>query len=160
MSEPDNTPDPGNISPQGLYNLITVMESLYCPDVSRKVIAVLNKRMQNDEHVEPDLLYKLMKHVFARIMAGDSADQAFGLALRKGKYLREDTQDRDFQIAANVVALMRQGIRKSNAMMEIVEALALSERAVKRACRAHLESCEMLSDEHISLIIDTELPLA
>lgn len=67
--------------------LLTIMEYLkfnFDPELSRKVIELFHERMQDDEHVDMDVLYALMKHVFAQIIDWNSADQAFGIKAIKG----------------------------------------------------------------------------
>ncbi|WP_349572821.1 hypothetical protein [Azotobacter salinestris] len=130
--------------------LLTIIEYLKCnfdPELSRKVIELFHERMQDDEYVDPDVLYALMKHVFARIMEGQSADQAFGLKRIKGKYSRTDTYERDMHAAAIVVLNLRKGCKWLDAVADASETLNISESTVKRACDDFREGFELLPDD-------------
>lgn len=130
--------------------LLTIIEYLKCnfdPELSRKVIELFHERMQDDEYVDPDVLYALMKHVFARIMEGQSTDQAFGLKRIKGKYSRIDTYERDMHAAAIVVLNLRKGCKWLDAVADASETLNISESTVKRACDDFREGFELLPDD-------------
>ena len=74
------------VTSDGLLTIIEYLKHNFDAELSRKVIELFHERMQDDEHVDLDVLYVLMKHVFAQIMDGRTADQAFGLKCIKGKY--------------------------------------------------------------------------
>ena len=114
--------------------------------------------MQDDEHVDSDILYALMKHVFARIMEGQSADQAFGLTGIKGKYIRPDNTSRDIRAAAIVVLQMRKGISWEDAVIDAADNLAISDRIVERACETYKAGLSLLPDEPLMQIAGESLP--
>lgn len=122
------------ITPEGLYNIIQYLKGNFDPELSRKVIELFHERMRDDIDFDPALLHSLMKHVFARIMEGQSADQAFGLKTVKGKYPRPDTQSRDLRATAIVILKMGQGLNLEDSRNDAAEMLEISEITVQRAC--------------------------
>lgn len=130
-----------------LFNTIEILKHHFDPALSRNVIELFHERMQDDEHVDPDVLYALMKHVFALIMEGKSADQAFGLKRTKGGYKREDTYERDLHAAAIVVLNLRKGFKWLDAVADAAVHLSISESTVKRACADFREGLDYLPDD-------------
>ena len=124
-----------------------ILKHHFDPALSRNVIELFHERMQDDEHVDPDVLYALMKHVFALIMEGKSADQAFGLKRTKGGYKREDTYERDLHAAAIVVLNLRKGFKWLDAVADAAVHLSISESTVKRACADFREGLDYLPDD-------------
>lgn len=141
--------------------LLTIIEYLKCnfdPVLSGRLIELFHERMQDDEHVDPDALHALMKHVFALMTEGRSADQAFGLKPIKGKYNRTDNYERDRTAAAIVTWLVRKGVTWENAVSDASEQLNIGHRTVERAFITYREGLECMPDEQLSLIADTPLP--
>lgn len=135
------------VTSDGLLTIIEYLKHNFDAELSRKVIELFHERMQDDEHVDLDVLYVLMKHVFAQIMDGRTADQAFGLKRIKGKYNRTDTYERDMHAAAIVVLNLRNGSKWLNAVADASETLNISESSVKRACDDFCEGFELLPDD-------------
>ncbi|MEH6687772.1 MAG: hypothetical protein V7693_10935 [Halopseudomonas sabulinigri] len=123
---------------------IEYLKHNFDPILSRKVIELFHERMRDDEHVDYDALFVLMKHVFAQIMDSKSADQAFGLKRKKGDVRRKDTEARDMRAAAIVIFYLEKKASWEDAIAEAVERLNISESTAQRACkkyRAYLEPC-------------------
>jgi hypothetical protein len=148
------------VTPGGLYNIIQYLKGNFDAELSRKIIELFHERMRDDIDFDPALLHTLMKHVFAQIMEGKSADQAFGLKTVKGKYPRPDTQSRDLRATAIVILRMGQGLNLEDSRNDAAELLDISEMTVQRACdewRQVLEDLDLpdetlreLADEHPS----------
>lgn len=136
-----------DVTPEGLDTIIEYLKCNFDPELSRKVIELFHERMQDDEHVDPGALYALMKHVFALIREGKSADQAFGLKAIKGKYNRKDTYVRDIHAAAIVVLNLRKGAKWLDAIMDAAAYLNISESTVTRACSDFREGLDLLPDD-------------
>ena len=143
-----------NVTPEGLLNIIESLKHHFDADLSYKVIELFHERMQDDEHVDSGALYALMKHVFAHIMDGKSAAQAFGLKRIKGKYNRPDTYERDIQAAAMVVLNLRKGSKWLAAVADASVHLDISESTVKRALDDFSEGFEWLPDDILKQITD------
>lgn len=146
------------ITPEGLYNIIQYLKDNFDPELSRKVIELFHERMRDDIDFDPALLDSLMKHVFARIMEGQSADQAFGLKAMRGKYIRPDNTSRDICAAAIVVLQMRKGVSWEKAVTDAAEHMVISDRSVERACDAYKTSFELLPNDPLMLMVGESLP--
>jgi hypothetical protein len=147
------------ITPEGLYNIIQYLKGNFDHELSRKVIELFHERMRDDIDFDPALLHSLMKHVFARIMEGQSADQAFGLKAIKGKYIRPDNTSHDICAAAIVVLQMRKGVRWEEAVANAAAQMQISDRSVERACGAYKKSFELLPNDPLMLMVGESLPL-
>ena len=144
-----------NVTPEGLLNIIEYLKHNFDADLSRKVIELFHERMQDDEHVDSGALYSLMKHAFAQIIEGNSADQALGLKRKKGEYERKDTYERDIQATAIVVLDIRKGSRWLDAVADASVYLDISESTVKRACSEFREGFDLLPDDVLIQIAGT-----
>lgn len=153
-----------------LFSIIENLKQAYDPDLARKVIELFLERMRDGEHIDHDVLAYWMEHVFAQIIAGKSADQAFGLKPVRGADKQKDTEDRDMLAVAIFVLHMRHGIQWRNlsrdstnnapidpilqtskgkweeALADAAVSLEISESTVQRACSQYLNVLEMLSD--------------
>ena len=128
------------------------------PGLAKKLIGYFHERMQEDEYVDSDLLYEFMKPVFASIMQGNTADQAFGLKLIKGKYEREGNYMRDLSAAAVVVLLMRKGVKWEDAINDASEYLGIGDRIIMRAYSHYKEEFEWIPDSALKMFLDDPLP--
>ncbi len=133
------------VTPEGLYTIIQYLKSNFDAELSHKVIELFHERMRDDIDFDPALLHSLMKHVFAQIIEGKSADQAFGLKTEKGKYPRPDTHSRDLRATAIVILRLRQGLNLEDSSNDAAEVLGISESTVKRACAEWFETLEKLN---------------
>ncbi|GEM_PF-979267 len=142
------------VTPEGLYTIIQYLKTNFDAELSHKVIELFHERMRDDIDFDPALLHSLMKHVFAQIIEGKSADQAFGLKTEKGKYPRPDTHSRDLRATAIVILRLRQGLNLEDSSNDAAELLEVSESTVKRACAEWLEALEELdlSDETLQQV--------
>ena len=147
-----------NVTSDQLLNIIETLKHHFDPVLSHKVIELFHERMQDDEHVDPDALYALMRHVFSLIMDGRSADQAFGLKAIKGKYNRPDNTSRDIRAAAIVALQMRKGVNWEDAVTDAAEQMTISDRSVERACETYKVGFEWLPDETLMQIAGDSLP--
>ena len=122
--------------------------------------------MQDGEHGEDVALADWMKHVFARMVAGQTADQAFGLVLARGKYTRDTEPDRKLAIAALVVMKIRHGkdpgtgnaLTLENAVLDVSEEVKVGERTVERHYQKFGKGLHGLPDETLRICISQELP--
>ncbi|MCQ4265126.1 hypothetical protein CXK91_21700 [Stutzerimonas stutzeri] len=142
------------VTPEGLYTIIQYLKSNFDAELSHKVIELFHERMRDDIDFDPALLHSLMKHVFAQIMEGKSADQAFGLKTEKGKYPRPDTHSRDLHATAIVILRLRQGLNLEDSSNDAAELLGISDMTVKRACADWREALEELDlpDETLQVL--------
>jgi hypothetical protein len=147
-----------NVTPEGLLNIIESLKHNFDADLSYKVIELFHERMQDDEHIDSGALYALMKHVFAQIIEGQSADQAFGLKVIRGKYNRPDNTSRDICAAAIVVLQMRKGVSWEDAVTDAAGHMAISDRSVERAYDAYKTSFELLPNDPLMLMVGESLP--
>lgn len=137
------------------------------PEHATALIEFFQERLQEsralDEPLHQDdafLLEKYMAHVFAQIRAGVPADQALGLKLGKGKYLREDTTWRDLSLAAFAVRQMRNGKTWEEATGEAADAFNVSESTARRAYSEHEHGASWLSDYELEVLIGSRLSLS
>lgn len=139
--------------------LLAVIEYLkhnFDPALSRKVIELFHERMQDDEYVDHDVLHYLMKHVFAQIMAGMSADQAFGLNAKRGDDKRKDTFDRDIAIAATfILNIRKEGVSWEDARIDTAQSFGVSESTVTRAHDKFSAGLELIQEEALKIIAGT-----
>lgn len=140
------------VTPEGLYNIIQYLKGNFDAELSRKVIELFHERMRDDIGFDPALLDSLMKHVFALIMEGRSADQAFGLTAIKGKYSRPDNTSRDVRAAAIMALQMRKGVNWEDAVTDTAMHMVISDRTVERAYEAYKAGFELLPDEPLMQI--------
>ena len=146
-----------HVSHDELLSYIEYLKHNFDPSLSRKVIELFHERMQADEHVDPDLLYMLVKHVFSVLMEGRSADQALGLKLIKGRYGRKDAYERDLRAAAIVVLNLRKKVKFLDAVADSASHLAISESTVTRACKELRAALELLPDDVLLQVADLSL---
>ncbi|MFD2407758.1 hypothetical protein ACFSVK_21725 [Azorhizophilus paspali] len=78
-----------DITADGLMGAVYAAKGKYDPELSRNVIEAFHERMEREGdgfYLSKDVeaLCVLMKHVFAQILEGRTADQAFGLKPIKG----------------------------------------------------------------------------
>lgn len=130
------------------------------PETVRNVIEYFHERMSNGFPYDKDILYDLMAHVFAGIVAGKSADQAFGLKLERGKYEREDTTERDVTAAACMVLMIRKRTNWLDAKGYTANLLfpdGTGEKAVELAYKEYRAELEQCPDE---ILLEMLGPLA
>lgn len=144
------------VTPEGLYNIIQYLKGNFDAELSRKVIELFHERMRDDIDFDPALLHSLMKHVFAQLMDGKSADQAFGLKAIKGKHNRADTYERDLHAAAIVILNIRAGDTWLDAVATAAVHLDISESTVTRACKDFRSGLDLLPDDVLMQISDTQ----
>ncbi len=147
-----------DVTPEGLDTIIEYLKCNFDPVLSLKVIELFHERMQDDEHVDLGSLYLLMKHVFAQIMEGRSADQAFGLKAIKGKYNRPDTMARDVRASAMVMLQMRRGVTWEDAVTDAAEQMGIGNRTVQRVFATHRIGLEWFPDEVLIELAGESLP--
>lgn len=146
------------VTPQGIQTVIEYLKQQFDPVLAYKVIEYFHERMQDDEFHNDQTLHMLMKNVFARIIAGESADQALGLKRSKGRYNREDTFERDICAASLVTQKIRKGTQRWAAVTDAAEELGIGERIVERAYDKYKEGFEWLPDESLQQITASTIP--
>lgn len=147
-----------DVTPEGLITIIEYLKCTYDPELSLKVIELFHERMRDDEPIHLDVLQVLMKHVFAQIIDGKSADQAFGLKPIKGKYNRPDNTSRNMRAAAIVILQIRKGINWEDAVTDAAGHMAISDRTVERAYETYKEPFELLPDAPLMQMVGGSLP--
>ncbi len=103
------------VSDSELNGMLAAAKYGHDPETVKRLMAQLLACM--DDGIESDenrfalrVLLDYVQHAFRLILEeGVSANQAFGLALQRGKHPREDTTARDIQAASIVVLGMRSG---------------------------------------------------
>jgi len=146
------------VTPEGLYNIIQYLKSNFDPELAKKVIELFHERMRDEIDFDPALLHSLMQHVFAQILEGHSADQAFGLKAIKGKYNRPNNEERDMRAACIVILQIRNGTSWENAVTDAAEHLLISDQTVARAYKTYRYVLDMLPSEHLESLVDDFLP--
>ncbi|GAB3471622.1 hypothetical protein [Azotobacter salinestris] len=131
---------------------LSFLKTGHDPVAARSIIEYFHERMSNGLSYDKNILHDLMAHVFAGIVAGKSADQAFGLKLVRGGYERPDTIERDVPAAASVMLLMRKKKTWEQAIGETADRFfpdENSERTVERAYAKYREELETCTDEQL-----------
>lgn len=138
-----------------------------------KIIEYFHERMSSGEPYDQDMLHVFMAHVFERMVNGEivgegkqankklTADQAFGLKLRKGQGNIKDTLNRDLKAAACMILQMRKGMRWLGAKGYAANLLfpdGEGEKAVERAYEEHRALMECYPDEVLELLATPSLP--
>ena len=125
-----------------------------------KVIEYFHERMEDDEHVDLELLQMLMKHVFSQMVKEKrTAAQAFGLKPIRGKHKREDNFERDIRAATLVVKKMRKNatledaITWEGAVTDTAVQMEISDRIVERAYNAYRAGIEHLLDKQLEQLV-------
>lgn len=158
-----------DVTPEELLAYIEYLKHHFDPEIARNVIELFHERMQDDEHIDHDVLCYLMKHVFAQIMEGRSADQAFGLKPKRGDDKRKDTFDRDMAIATSFALKVRgiddnkkkttsdkaKGGHWEGAIIDTAEKFEVSESTVQRAYERFREALDLLDDDTLMEIDST-----
>lgn len=109
------------------------------------------------------ILCEYMQHVFSKmIVDGYKVEQAFGLKRRKGKYPRDIPYERDYEIAAHVVLLIRQGMTWLDAKGEASNRYfedGKGEKAVEAAYEKYKAIFQgtLFSDDELKAISDGSL---
>lgn len=118
------------------------------PEAARNLIEYFHERMSNGFQYDESILRDLVAHAFAGIIAGKTADQAFGLKLERGKYERVDKSDREAWAAAYVVLLRRKGSILANAISDASTLLFTEggDKIVERAYEEYRSELEEYSD--------------
>lgn len=149
-----------------LLTAIACLKDGHRPEAARNLIEYFHERMQDDDGYDTEVLHLWMKHVFALIIEGKTADQAFGLKGIKGQYNRPDTFSRDMCAAASVVSRRRQkdddskeeAVSWESAVTDTALKMQLSSRTVERAHEAYRDGLEYLADEGLEQITKEYLP--
>lgn len=147
-----------NVTHADLLTAVECIKYRYTPNAARNLIEYFHERMEDGDEYDIEVLHLLMKHVFASIVSGKSADQAFGLKAIKGQHNRPDTFERDMLAAAMVAQKKRDGVSWEAAKMDVANHLKLGDRTVERAYEAYREGVDCLSKEELAEIVNDLLP--
>lgn len=143
-----------NVTRDDLLTAVECIKHQFAPDAARNLIEYFHERMEDGDYYDVEVLHLLIKHAFALIISGKSADQAFGLKAIKGEHNRPDTFSRDVRAAALVVRQRRKGANWEDAVTDAAEHMGVSDRIVERAYKAYREGVECLPDEQLELIAE------
>lgn len=149
-----------DVSRDDLEHALAIIKHSYEPDNSLNLIEYFHERMSNGFTYEKDILQELIELVFARIIAGDTADQAFGFKQKRGKYQRKCTVERDTQATACMVLMIRKGCLWLDAIGYAANLLfpdGKGGKAVERAYEYYHEEFEEYSNE---VLLDILTPLS
>lgn len=144
------------------FYILTLLDSHLSnpnPDQAHELIRYFHERLSAsrdvDEQLDRDdayLLEKLMMHAFEQILSGRTADQALGLKLGRGEYLREDTTDRDLALAAASVLRMRAGETWEDSTGNAAEMFDVSDTTARRAYEAYADGMRCFPDFALELL--------
>ncbi|TYP65371.1 hypothetical protein [Stutzerimonas stutzeri] len=155
-----------------LNTAICYIQNNYDPSITWKIIGYFHERMSQGEPYDQDMLHVFMAHVFERMVNGEitkkgtrirlTADQAFGLTMRKGQGNIKGTLDRDLKATACMILLMRDGVLWQDAKGYAANLLFPDdegEKAVERAYESHRVLLEMLDrDTLLATLAPYSLP--
>jgi len=111
---------------------------LHNTQAAQALIRYFAERLEDGHMLQDPVLFQYLRHAFAKITKeGWSADQAFGLKLRRGQYYRPDTMNRDIASVAYVVLLMRHGWTWIDAISEAANLFISSEGGDKAVTAAY-----------------------
>lgn len=117
---------------------------------------MLNRIRSGDGAITPFVLH-WAGHAFGKILEdGYTADQAFGLKLKKGMYERQDHFLRDIQAVATVVFIMRtQQKTRTFAIGETANLIfpdGTGDKAIEEACAKYFAAINIMSTEVLESI--------
>ena len=130
------------------------------PEAARSLIEYFHERFRDSDGYSEKILLELVYHAFEKIIKdGWTADQAFGLKLRRGHYEREDTTIRDVELAAYVIRRTRDGANWITAIGDAANLISDSggESIVKTAYSKYRATLEIMSDEWLDGYLPAEL---
>ncbi len=139
MKKPKNkavTPKSRDVSGGDLTAALAALKYGYNPVVARNLIEYFHTRFCDGdiEQGEIDILLQFVAHAFSKIVDEKySLDEAFGLKLKRGKYPRQDTFERNLTAAAHMELLIRSGMKRVCACEKTAEWLGCSEKTIERA---------------------------
>lgn len=96
------------VSDVDLRGAVATVKYGHDPYAARSLIAYFHERLKEGEKYNEQILGELLEYAFGKIVDDNwSADHAFGLRRKRGRYDRKDTTERDVRAAALVELLMR-----------------------------------------------------
>lgn len=153
----------GDVTDADLIGALNAVEYSHDPVAARNLIEYFHERFSNEMPYNDDVLLAFIRLAFKRIADdGWSADHAFGLKLKRGHYLRDDTTERDVMAAAFVILRVRQGWRWNDAVGGAANLLMPDGRgdaAVKAACAKYRETLTLLPDETLGSLLPAGTPV-
>lgn len=138
------------MTPNNLYALIEYIKVHHDPDIVMTIIRHYDeKEIDELTQQELELLALLMKHVFAKVLTGKTADQAFGLKLAKGEYPRPDTLDRDVTVTIFIILKKRRGRTHLEAIGDAANKFFTADRGDKAAEKAYAKYRNVFENPYI-----------
>lgn len=99
-----------DVTDDDLENTLVDVKYGHDPIAARNLIEYFYERMSDGRSYNQHVLNEFISFAFTRIVEKKfTADQAFGLKLQRGGYVRQDTSERDITCVAYVILLMRHG---------------------------------------------------
>ena len=130
---------------------------------AENLIEYFHERFSNEMPYNNEVLLSFVKLAFKRIADdGWSADHAFGLKLKRGLYLRDDTTERDVRATAFVILRVRQGWRWSDAVGGAANLLmpdGRGEDAIRTAYAKYRDTLSLLPDDTLGSFLPAGTPV-
>jgi len=148
------------VSDSELNGMLAVAKHGHDPITVKRLMAQLLARMDDgieseDNRFARRVLLEYIQHAFQLILEeGASADQALGLVRRRGKYIREETAERDIQAASLVVLAMRSGKTWLDAVGDAANLLFPDGKGERAVQTAYSKYKAMLQDAPDSFLTD------
>lgn len=152
MKRKDKEDEPtkwGEMTGDDLKGALVAVIHGHDPVAARNLIECFHERMRDDQTYDERVLLEYVHHAFTKIVKENwTADQAFGLKLRRGHYERDDHLERDIQATGYVILLMRKGWKWEDAIGEAANLLFPDDEGDKAVEAAYAEYKDTLSHEH------------
>lgn len=160
QTAPTGLPKWRDVSDGDLLAALSEVKFGHNPEAARNLIEYFHERFRDSDGYNEKILLELVYHAFEKIIKdGWTADQAFGLKLRRGHYEREDTTIRDVGLAAYVIKRTREGAIWTTAIGGAANLISDSggEKIVEAAYRKYRATLEIMNDEWLSGYLPAEL---
>lgn len=133
------------ISTADLRGALASVKHDHDPDAAMALIQYFHGKFSAGDPCDEQILYEYIEHAFGRIVAGVSADAAFGFKRVRGERDRIDTTGRDVVTAAFVVLLIRKNWKWLDAVEEVAILIDPGSKGTRWAVDAYSKYKEALS---------------
>lgn len=136
---------------------ILYTQDTFAPRLVRRLFQYFDTRIRDCEPYSVEGLVLLTQPAFAQMVENKkiSANQAFGLTLRKGKYPRTHAVEQDIQAAALMLLELRKGKKLLEAQSQVAELIPRSESSVGAAYYSYRGLFDQCSDERLSALAES-----